>query len=410
MKIFVPSDILIPKVKNFQKWSVVACDQFTSQPEYWEEVACYVGDDPSSLNLVLPEVKLNGNYEQEIEHIHQNMNHYLENELFQEYTHSFVYVERTLLNGKIRRGIIGMVDLEEYDYSKDSTSSIRATEATVEERIPPRKKVRQEASLELPHVILLFNDLQDELMKSIETHKDHFQKLYDFDLMKNGGHVTGWLITDKDVEALSYEIEKYENRIREKYAHITDTPVLFAVGDGNHSLATAKACYEDVKKKHPEIDYKNLPIRYALVELENIHEPSLEFEPIHRIVQNVDIDALLNYLSKRSKPNGYKIEWLTADKHGSISLDMSLGNLAVEVLQSVLDEYLRDNAGNIDYIHGEDVVKKLAKEPNSIGFLLPNIDKDGLFSSVVSNGALPRKTFSMGHAQEKRYYMEARKI
>ncbi len=411
MNLFEPADILIPKVEEMEKWSVIACDQFTSQPEYWERVEEYVGDAPSSLKLIFPEAKLGEETAGMVSEIRETMEQYLETGIFDEYKKAFIYVERTLLDGSIRKGIVGVINLEEYDYSPHSLSGIRATEKTVVERIPPRKVIRENAVLELPHILLFSDDEKDYMCGYLESVKEELPILYDFELMEEGGHICGRLVTGAQITAFVEKMEAYGDFIAQKYCDSKKIPMMFAVADGNHSLATAKACYEDIKLKNQGKDMSNHPARYALAELVNIHDEAQKFEPIHRIVKNVDVNAILGALILDScAEEGYPVKWHSGEKHGTIYLDPSKGQLPIGILQNFLDEYLSVHLGVIDYIHGEDVLKGLAKEPNSIGFELPTVDKDRFFKGIIEDGVLPRKTFSTGHAQEKRYYLEARKI
>lgn len=410
MRVFMPSNILLPKAEKISKWAVIACDQFTSQPEYWNRVRNYVGEEVSSLNLILPEVELNRDYSTAVRLINANMESYITNEIFTEYSNAYVYVERTLTNGKIRKGIVGMIDLEEYDYSCNSKSKIRATEKTVEKRIPPRKKIRENAALELPHVILLCDDERNTIIKELTKNKNNFRKLYELDLMEKGGRVVGWLIQGEDAKKLSSRLNDYSDTMIHKYSGVSQHTMLFAVGDGNHSLATAKACYEEMKKIYTTEELMHNPARYALVELENIYDESIRFEAIHRLIKGINPEHLLNEMKKISSETGEPVEWYMGENKGAIYLKKENNKLPVEILQPFLDEYLEQYGGTIDYIHGDEVVKRLAIEKNTVGFLLPKIEKDRLFQNIILHGEYPRKTFSMGHAQEKRYYIEARKI
>lgn len=412
MSTFLPSDILIPQVDSMKKWAVIACDQYSSQPEYWEEVKEIVKDAPSALQLIFPEAELGTEGEKaRIKSIQNAMNQYMQNDILKQYKNSFVYVERTLQNGKIRRGIVGIVDLEQYSYTPEHEANIRATEKTVIERIPPRMNIRIQASMELPHVILLCDDRKKELLASITEIKDQFPKLYEFDLMQNGGHIAGWLIEGDAAGEFTKKLKQYEEETKIRYQDLSDQPMLYAVGDGNHSLAAAKACYEKLKRNHEGEDLSVHPARYALVELENLHDEAQEFEPIHRIVKDTDWEELLTQLKEQCcEEDGFPIQWCAGNKEETIYLNLHKNQLAVDRLQTFLDKYLKENSGEIDYIHGEDVVRKLAAEDHAIGFLLPAMGKDQLFPSVMTDGTLPRKTFSMGHACEKRYYIEGRKI
>lgn len=409
MKIFGSTNILLPKVENIEKWAVIACDQFTSQPEYWQEVKENVGTVPSTLKLVLPECYLQPGYEKLIPVINANMEQYLAQGIFQAYPDSYVYIERTLLNGKIRRGLLGAVDLEEYSYAADANCTIRATEQTVLERIPPRVAIRENASVELPHIILFCDDGSDALIGTCEQNKADYPVLYDFDLMCGGGHITGWLIRGDAKAQVDNVFADYVASCEKKYAG--KKPVVLAVGDGNHSLATAKACYEAVKANLPAEDAAKHPARYAMVEVENILDEAQEFEPIHRVIANCNPKAILKGMEAEiGAKEGYPVEWVVGEEKGAICIDPAKGKLAVKIVQDFLDEYLAKNKGDIDYIHGENTVKMLAKADNTLGIILPPFEKGALFDSIQAQGALPRKTFSIGHAQEKRYYLEARII
>ena len=411
MQAFLPADILMPRVDSMEKWAVIACDQFSSQPAYWERVRETAGDAPSTINLILPEAELGT--PQEAAHtalINETMAKYLKEGVFQTYARSFVYVERTLESGAIRKGLVGMVDLDAYDYSTGSTSAIRATEKTVVERIPPRMRVRKDAPIELPHILMLCDDHDKVLLEPIAAGKETLPKLYDFDLMEGGGHITGWLVQGKAVDDFEARLADYTAHVGEKYKGLPGVPMVFAVGDGNHSLATAKACYEELKKAHPGEDLSSHPARFALVELENIHDEAQVFEPIHRVITHTDPAAMLRALEDWCAPGGFPVEWYIGQDHGTIYLDKARSQLAVGVLQAFLDQYLADHPGEIDYIHGDADLKELAAQDGAIGFLLPAMEKSQLFRGVIADGILPRKTFSMGHAREKRYYLEGRAI
>ena len=394
------ADILVPaKGIDLTKWSVVACDQYTSQPEYWQRVADAVGDAPSTLKLVYPEAFLSEG-DARIEKINSAMDRYEEEGVFEELLDSLIYVERTMENGKTRKGIVGCVDLEDYDFTKGSKSKIRATEGTVLERIPPRVKIRENAGLELPHVMLLMNDSERTVIESVEKG----ELIYDFDLMEKGGHLKGYLLSDFEAERVLAAIDELEEKAEDN--------LIFAVGDGNHSLATAKTCWENIKKTVPSGEWENHPARYCLVELENIHDEALEFEPIHRVVFDSDADELLKGLleyypgSSTEDNGGQHLRMVKGDDVRDIYLVNDKSNLAVGSLQNYLDFI----GAEVDYIHGDYVVCDLSKEAGNVGFLLDGMEKSDLFTTVIKDGALPRKTFSMGHAWDKRYYLEAKKI
>ncbi|MBF0578602.1 DUF1015 domain-containing protein [Erysipelotrichaceae bacterium RD49] len=408
MSIFASADILLPKAENKENWAVVACDQYSSAPEYWDGVYERVKDEPSTLHLILPEAWLNSQKAQTHQaKIRANMEAYLKNEVMRMYPDSFIYTERTLTNGSIRQGLVGALDLEAYDYQASTNLPVRATEATILERIPPRAKIRSQAILEFPHILLLQNDNQDRLFSRIQTIKDQLELLYDFDLMENGGHICGWLASGPAKAQIEAWIEEYETA---KQALNPASPLVYAIGDGNHSLAAAKAVWETIRTDLDPQKKQTHPARYALAELENLHHEAQQFEPIHRILKNVDVEDLIaSFGSPVSQPT-YEIRWMSADKQGSIFLDASISPLPLAVLQHFLDAYLDEHEGEIDYIHGEEDLAALAKQPNSVGFFLPAISKDSLFETIKNDGSLPRKTFSMGHAHEKRYYLEGRAL
>lgn len=419
MKIpFKAGNILIPKKSiDMHKWSVVACDQYTSEPDYWNEVTNIVGDAPSTLKLTLPEIYLEeDNVEERIKKINDNMKEFLNNNIFDEYQNSMIYLERTQSDGKVREGLMGIVDLEDYSYEKGSQTLIRATEKTVIERIPPRMKVRENALLELPHIMILIDDEKKDIIESLKTKVTDNDIVYDFDLMQNGGHIKGFKLNDNTASEVIIKLEALADKdyFERKY-DVTDKGVLlFAMGDGNHSLATAKACYEILKETLTEEEYLNHPARYALVELVNLHSPALEFEAIHRVLFDVDVKDLIDNLNKyytiNENGNGQKFELITKDMDKVLYIENPKSNIAVGSIQIFLDEYLKDHAGKIDYIHGEDVTKELGSKDNNVGIIFDPMAKEDLFKTVILDGALPRKTFSMGHSYDKRFYLEARKI
>ena len=412
MNAFLPADILFPNVKSMEKWAVIACDQFTSDPAYWERVRSNAEGAPSTINLILPEAELGTS--QEAEHtalINRTMAEYLKNNVFRTLKNAFVYVERTLENGSVRKGLVGMVDLDAYDYSTGSVSAIRATERTVVERIPPRMRVRRDAPIELPHILMLCDDHEKVLIEPIAEKKAALEKLYDFELMEGGNRIAGWLVDGAEAEAFNARLTEYTANVGIKYTDLNGVPMVFAVGDGNHSLATAKSCYEELKAQNPGVDLSDHPARFALVELENIHDEAQVFEPIHRVITKCDPRALLAALEREAcADEGFEVRWFIGEETGTVYLDRNKSQLAVGVLQGFLDGYLKEHAGEIDYIHDDDALIQLAKQENAIGFLLPAMEKSQLFRGVIADGILPRKTFSMGHSREKRYYLEGRKI
>lgn len=416
---FHNADILLPKksVDAF-KWSVIACDQYTSEPEYWDSVYKNVGNAPSTLNLILPELFLEQDgVSDRISAIHRTMNEYISGDIFQEYKDAMVYVERMQGNGILRQGIVGAIDLEKYDFSKGSTSEVRATEATVIERIPPRIKVRQGAPLELPHIMILIDDPDCTVIEPLAAEKDSMEKLYDTELMQGGGSINGYLAAEDQQQRIDKALTALADPavFAEKYG-MADTPVLlYAMGDGNHSLATAKEFYEQLKKAEPDKDFSDHPARFALAEIVNLHSDALKFEAIHRLVYDVDNDKLIAELTaalelSEDRESDQYVICCCCGSEKKLWIHKKSSNLSVGSLQNFLDKYIAENGGKIDYIHGSDTVKQLAEKHSGIGFILPDMDKSQLFPTVIKDGALPRKTFSMGHAEDKRFYMEARKI
>ena len=415
---FHAAEILLPDFEkvNGTLWSAVACDQYTSEPEYWERADATVGNAPSTLRLMLPELYLEDS-ERRIPLIHAAMKDALEQTLVA-HPNAMIYLERTQSDGRVRRGIVGAVDLNAYDYHKGSTSPIRATEGTVLERIPPRVAVRRDAPLELPHVMLLIDDPKRTVVEAcVETAKQK-TPVYDFDLMLDGGHVKGYLLTEAEQAALKQSLEALvlPDALSERYGDGTVAPLLFAVGDGNHSLATAKASFEEIRREIGDEAAQNHPARYALAEVVNLHDDALEFEPIYRVLFGVDKTSLVaeleDYLRDLHGDAAPQRLLMVSDAEERwFDIPAPLQQLAVGTLQTFLDAYLKSHPTvKVDYIHGEDSLRRLASEPNAVGFLFDGMRKDELFRTVIRDGALPRKTFSMGHAQDKRYYLECRKI
>lgn len=415
---FSTADILLPKleVEDMTKWSVVACDQYTGEPDYWAKAAEIVGDRPSTLKITLPEVYLDSpDCEERISKINETMRAYLDNHLFEEHKNCFILTKRTQADGRLRAGLVGVIDLEQYDYTKGSTSQVRATEATVASRIPPRVKIRMDAPLELPHIMILIDDPENTVIEPLLEKK--LQNVYDFELMQNGGHLSGAVVDGENATAVNrtLEILREKGLLTLKENGIIDQePLLFAMGDGNHSLATAKTCYENLKKENsPDAELA----RYALVEIVNLHSPALEFEAIHRVITGVNPDDLLSKMTAALKlseiyenKGEQRFTLITNGAAREYAIGAPTSNLTVGSVQTFLDKYLSENHGKIDYIHGENVVKSLCSAENTVGILLPAMKKSELFPTVIKDGALPRKTFSMGHAHDKRFYCEARKI
>ena len=437
MKIINDIGIQIPQIylpkagTDLKKWAVIACDQFTSEPEYWHEVEKIVGEAPSTLNLTFPEVHIEKPGEEErIKNIQLTMRRYMDEGILQP-RDGLVYVERTV-SGKTRKGITLCLDLECYDYNQGSSSLIRATEGTIVDRLPPRIKIRQGAALELPHILVLIDDPNHTVIEPLSADKSKLEKLYDFDLMLDSGHLAGYAVDEAHENQVIKALRGLARpeTFAAKYGIGRDEPVLlFAMGDGNHSLATAKAIWEKMK---PQVGMDH-PSRYALVEIENVHDQGLEFEPIHRVLFGLKQDLF----AELEKTFGANITYTplangaemtqhvdSADgeeqaiglvgggrQFGVIKIAKPTSNLAVGTIQSFIDAFLKaGGAEKIDYVHGEDVVERLALQPGNAGFYLAGMHKSDLFKTVILDGALPRKTFSMGEAREKRFYMEARKI
>ena len=415
---FKAGNILIPKNNiDMFKWSVVACDQYTSEPEYWKEVSDIVGDSPSTLKITLPEIYLEeSDVEKRIQNINTNMEEYLNNDILDEYKDAMIYIERRQNDGKVREGLIGIVDLEDYSYEVGSETLIRATEKTVIERIPPRVKIRENAPLELPHIMILIDDDKKDIIENLKNKVNENDLLYDFPLMQKGGHIKGYLLNENIINETINKLEMLADTdtFNNKY-NVNDKGVLlFAMGDGNHSLATAKACYENLKTTMSEEEYLNHPARYALVELVNLHSDALEFEAIHRVLFDVDKEDLLDNLYKyyyiNEDGDGQKFTIVSKDLEKTLYIKNPKSNIVVGSIQMFLDEYLKEHKGKIDYVHGDDTTKELSNSDNNLGFIFDAMSKNDLFKTVILDGALPRKTFSMGHSYDKRYYLEARKI
>jgi len=420
--------LLMPRADiPLETWAVIACDQYTSQPEYWEEVRKIVGIHPSTLHLIFPEAYLeSADRAQVIGDINRHMEEYLETDVLQELRPGFMLVERGVGRSVPRRGLIVALDLEQYDYRDGTQKLIRCTEGTDESRLPPRIQVRRDASLETPHIMVLIDDPQRTVIEPL--FERDLELAYDLELMLGGGHLRGWHIDD----------EKLIDEIAGHIAQLSrgEPPMNYAMGDGNHSFATARAVWEQLKEEaQDDLMVMNHPARYALVELVNVHDEGMEFEPIHRTVFGVDAGGLLRDLeahcaglefSRRTfadrdswdaacrgaaATGGHHIPYLSGAERGLISIGKPGFKLAVASLQVFLDRYLDAHPlASLDYIHGEEVVEKLAAEPDSIGFLLPVMNKHDLFETIVIDGATPRKTFSLGEAEEKRYYLECRRL
>jgi uncharacterized protein (DUF1015 family) len=436
----VPTILLPRDGIDLEKWAVVACDQYTSQPDYWERVRQFTGDSPSTLKLTLPEVYLESpDVADMITSINKEMEACIEQDILIEQPKGFMLVERTIAHGKVRRGLIAALDLENYDYTREATTLIRATEGTIIERLPPRIKVREHAPIELPHIMVLIDDPDRTVIEPQFQKKP--VKTYDTDLMMESGHVSGYLVSgEADIRQVAVALERLAapEAFAARYG-VADKPVLlYALGDGNHSFATAKVIWENLKKSAPDRQaIMSHPARYALVELVNIHDEGLEFEPIYRVMFNVNLQDMLarmesfysaqgssfawHEVSERAamrtkaaelaRPGRHMVPFVAGKSLGLLCIDTPVLNLEVATLQAFLDAYMKERPeAKIDYIHGADVVAELGSQPGNIGFALPVLSKFEFFKTVILDGALPRKTFSMGEASEKRFYLECRKI
>lgn len=436
----VPTILLPAPNADWTRWAVVACDQYTSQPEYWAAVDEFVGDVPSTLRLIFPEVFLEEpGGEARIEAIQSAMELYCKGGILAPRAPGFVLLDRATAHAPSRKGLVVALDLEQYDFEKGATTLIRATEGTIIDRLPPRIKVRENAPVELPHIMVLIDDPQRTVIEPLFGQVG--EPIYDFDLMQDSGHLTGWLVDDaarqrQIAEALADLIAP--GRMAEKYdaGEADGAPLLYAMGDGNHSFATAKAIWDRLKAEAPDPGaIMNHPARHALVELVNVHDEGLTFEPIHRVCFDIDVEKLLAaataWFAERDQeasvalcdtpgaaqaaaaqaPAGaHAIPFVHAGGAGVLTVAKPALTLVVATLQAFLDDYLAAQGGRVDYIHGEAVVSELGTGAGCIGFYLPGMEKSDLFKTVLHDGALPRKTFSMGEADEKRFYVEARAI
>lgn len=423
-----PCKMMLPKEGvDMAKWAVVACDQYTSEPEYWNKVNEIVGDAPSTVKITLPEIYLEGNdVEERTAKINAEMIRYEEEGILEELPTGMILLDRD--TGRVcgRKGLMMAFDLEAYDYHLGSTSLIRPTEKTVEERIPPRLAVRKNASMELPHIMLLIDDPDRTVIEPVYEKRDQFKKVYDVELMQNGGHLTGWFIPEGEVvDQIQTALDKLADRasFNKKYNLDKDYPIVhYATGDGNHSMATAKANWERIKETLTPEEIETHPARFVLAEVVNIHDASLEIEAIYRVLFGADPDDVIAEAKKFFAANGGSVEegevsggqvfkWTAGSRKGAFTVLNSKWAMEVATLQNFLDDYLSTRKNiKIDYIHGLDSLAQLSEQDGNMGFYLPDPAKGDLFRGVIIDGVLPRKTFSMGEAQEKRFYMEARKI
>ncbi len=404
MKTIRSCDILVPNNCDHQKWSVVACDQFTSERGYWEKLEDFVGEANSTLKLIFPEAYLeDGDKDERIDNINRTMKEYLDGGVFKTLKDSFIVCKRTTASGISRLGIVLAVDLEDYCFTHPSNAHIRSTEGVVLDRIPPRLKIRQDAPVELPHIMLLIDDRKHSVIEPVWAARKGLEKVYDFDLNMGGGHLEGYRIDSKIVIDA---FEKYVDSVQDLYG-TGKNDFIFAVGDGNHSLATAQAHWNRIKEGLTDAQKAVHHARFALCEVENLHDDGIVFEPIHRFVFGVGED-FVRYM--QANLSGEK-EVKAFDKNGEYVLRVDrIGAKAIKDIQNAIDEYLKLHGGSVDYIHGIEHLKDVASRNDGVAIAMPKIEKDELFDYVLKNGTLCRKAFSMGEAEEKRYYFEAKKI
>jgi len=397
---FVPGDILIPSGVSMEDWSVIACDQFTSERRYWDRVAERTRGKMSTFHMMLPEAYLGDAQPKDTAGAIRNvMESYLSAGIFETLGDSFVYVERNVTGG-VRRGLVGVLDLEAYDYSISSAAPVRASEGTVMERLPARALIREAAPLEMPHAMVLISDPKRSVLEPLHRKTLSMRELYDFELMEDGGRIRGWQVEGKLAES-----------VNEALSALAEKPLQIVVGDGNHSLAAAKEFWLKLKKTLSPEEAEHHPARYALAELCNVYDDAVLFEPIHRVVFNVDPDKLMDVVREKLVcAEGRTVTCVCGGKKETVHVrGKSFGGM-IEAFQDSLEEYAVLSGGNIDYIHDEDALYRLTKDGDCVGFLMPAMDKAELFSTVEGNGVFPKKSFSIGRARDKRYYLECRRI
>ncbi len=432
-KILIPDESI-----DRTKWSVIACDQYTSEPEYWKNLRESIGDSPSTLDLIFPEVYLESGRDEKItKRIHKSMSEYLKKNIFIPRGPGIIMLDRKTPHTESRKGVVTALDLEKYDYTKGADTLIRASEGTILDRLPPRIKIRKDAPLELPHIVMLIDDPEEKVIEPL--FERDYEKIYDFDLINRSGHISGYMVEDHE------SLKEFENGLKslidpeyfaQRYGEDAGSPMLFAAGDGNHSLATAKAIWEEMKKENNGINgIEDHPARFALVEIENIHDKGITFEPIHRVLFSAETDSVLSDMkefftdqefilketetmeeaeaikAEEVQKGAHAVVYASAGRFGTLSVRDPKRQLQVGTLQDFLDNYTEKNKdSSLDYIHGKDSTLSLSRENGNTGFFLDAMPKDGFFKTVLKDGALPRKTFSMGESEEKRFYFESRLI
>ena len=399
--IFTPTDILLPDGIAPENWSVIACDQFSSEFDYWERVRANAGGNPSTLRMIIPEAYLNGiNIIQEVDKISTIMEDYTQRGVFREIENSFIYVARTLSDGRIRHGLVGAVDLDEYNFS-GGAAPILASEGTVLDRLPVRILIRRVVRYELPHIMAFIDDKNKTVIEPLSENAGDLPLLYDFDLMEDGGHINGRRVSGNAADAVAAAMRALHEK----------NETLLVIGDGNHSLAAAKVYWDELKQNLSDAERKAHPAGKALLEINNVYDPAISFEAIHRIIFDVDPAELVGALTAAMPHGGdYTLRWVSRGQEGTVGVRADCIGDMLTFLQAFLDGYICKTGCEVDYIHGEDVVRTLAQENRRLGLILPAMDKSELFATVTTKGVFPKKSFSVGHARDKRYYLECREI
>jgi uncharacterized protein (DUF1015 family) len=428
--LFIPADILLPNENILPElWSVVACDQFSSEREYWERVKERVGESPSTLNMIIPEAYLGEiDEEGEIRKISYFMEKYADQGVFRVIENSFIYVERTQIDGKVRSGLVGALDLEEYDFSVTdagaASSAVLASEGTALDRLPPRIRIREAASLELPHIMIFIADIDKTVIEPLAKKTEGLEPLYDFELMEGGGRIRGVRISGH----YSIDVMKALNDLHERKKAESPQQCLMIMGDGNHSLAAAKSHWNEIKTSLTDAEREAHSARYALVEINNLYDSAIGFEPIHRVVYEVDAEKLVSDISNislsenfdgetakekvcsKAPSNNYCLQILSSYGEKTVTIGANSASELIAEVQFLLDEYIARFGGRIDYIHDTGTLRKLVNDDNCVGILLPAVSKQEFLDVVTARKIFPRKSFSVGHARDKRYYMECRRI